>query len=83
MPRRQYRIALYDEHRRLIPGARYSHVSEETPTPGLQIDLPQGTWYVHEVVAEWAEDPSSQLLGGNPSFAGTLICRPEPPAANQ
>jgi hypothetical protein len=28
------------------------HVSEETPTRGLPIDLPQGTWFVSSS-AEW------------------------------
>jgi hypothetical protein len=54
------------------------HVSDETPTPGLRIDLPQGTWFVHEVVATWSEDTSSRLLGSDPHYGGTLICRPEP-----
>lgn len=80
MPRSQYRIALYDGRGQMIRGTAYTHVTEETPTAGLQIDLPQGTWFVHEVVAEWDEDPSSRLLGGNPPMVGTLICRPEPPS---
>ena len=76
---RQYRIALYDESGRVIEGAQYMHVGEETPTPGLRIDLPQGTWFVHEVVATWSEDKSSRLLGSEPHYGGTLICRPHPP----
>jgi hypothetical protein len=35
----------------VLEGVQYMRVSEETPTGGLQIDLPQGTWFVHEVVA--------------------------------
>jgi hypothetical protein len=79
--RRQYRLALYDGNGEVLRGARYMHVSKETPTPGLRIDLPQGTWFVHEVVAMWSEDESSQLLGGEPHVGGTLICRPEPPSS--
>ena len=79
MSRRQYRIALYDEQGAVIQGARYMHVSEETPTRGMRIDLPRGTWFVHEVVAMWSEDKSSQLLGSVPHYGGTLICRPDPP----
>ena len=55
------------------------HVGEETPTCGLRIDLPQGTWFVHEVVATWSEDRSSQLFGSNPHYGGTLICRRDAP----
>ena len=62
-----------------MEGARYMHVSDETPAPGLRIDLPQGAWFVHEVVATWSGDPSSQLLGSDPHYGGTLICHPEPP----
>jgi hypothetical protein len=40
--RRRYRIALYDGNGDVIEGAQYMHVSEETPTRGLPIDLPQG-----------------------------------------
>jgi hypothetical protein len=77
--RRQYRIALYDRNGEVIEGAQYMHVSEQTPMRGLQIDLPQGTWFVHEVVATWSEDRSSQLHGSDPHYGGTLICRPELP----
>jgi len=75
---RQYRIALYDQYGGLIKGAQYAHVSEGTPAPGLPI-LPKGTWFVHDVVATWSEDRSSQLLGTDPHYGGTLICRPNPP----
>ena len=78
MPKRQYRIALYDKDGNVLDGAQYMHVSEGTPVPGLRIDLPQGAWFVHEVVATWSEDASSQLLGSDPDYGGTLICRPEP-----
>ena len=64
----------------MIRGAQYTHVGEEAPTRGLQVDLPQGTWFVHEVVATWNEDTSTQLLGSDPQYGGTLICRPNPPA---
>jgi hypothetical protein len=77
--RRQYRLALYDGNGEVIEGAQYMHVSEETPTRGLPINLPQGTWFVHDVVATWSEDRSSQLRGSDPHYGGTLICRPEPP----
>ena len=77
--RRQYRIALYDRNGEVLEGVQYMRVSEETPTGGLQIDLPQGTWFVHEVVATWSEDRSSQLHGSDRHYGGTLICRPEPP----
>ena len=80
MPSRQYRIALYDEYDRVIEGAQYTRVTEEMPAPGLPIRLPQGTWFVHEVVATWSEDTSSHLLGSDPHYGGTLICRPNPPA---
>jgi hypothetical protein len=79
VPRRQYRIALYDDYGAVIHGAQYVNVSAETPTRGLQIDLPRGRWFVHEVVATWSEDESSRLLGSDPHYGGTLICRPEPP----
>lgn len=82
MSRRQYRIALYDWNGEVIEGAQYMHVSEATPMRGLQLDLPQGPWFVHEVVATWSEDRSSQLLGSDPHYGGTLICRPEPPDSN-
>jgi hypothetical protein len=72
---RQYRIALYDEHGAVIEGAQYTVVSEDTPTPGSPIDLPQGRWFVHEIVATWSGDRSSQLLGSDPHYGGTLICR--------
>lgn len=78
---RQYRLALYDADGHVIEGAQYMHVSEGTPTPGLRIDLPQGTWFVHEVVATWSEDLSSRLVGSDPHYGGTLVCRPEPPPA--
>jgi hypothetical protein len=77
--RRQYRIDLYDRNGEVIEGAQYMHVSEETPTHGLPIDLPQGTWFVHEAAATWSEDWSSHLLGSDPRYGGTLICRPDPP----
>jgi len=77
---RQYRLALYDAAGKVIEGARYMHVSEDTPTPGRRIDLPGGTWFVHEVVATWSEDRSSQLLGSDPHYGGTLVCRPERPS---
>jgi hypothetical protein len=76
---RQYRIALYDGDGHVIEGAQYMHVSDETPTRGLPIHLPQGTWFVHEIVATWSEDASSRLLGSDPHYGGTLICRPDPP----
>lgn len=79
MSARQYRIALYDQQGGLIEGAQYTHVSEDTPAPGLPIALPFGTWFVHDVVATWSEDRSSQLLGTDPHYGGTLICRPNPP----
>jgi hypothetical protein len=75
---RGYRIALYDKHDEVIDGAQYMHVSDETPTRGLPIDLPQGTRFVHEIVATWSEDSSSQLLGSDRHYGGTLICRPDP-----
>jgi hypothetical protein len=81
MDRRQYRLALYDADGKVIEGAQYMHVGEGTPTPGRQIDLPGGTWFVHEVVATWSEDKSSQLLGSDPHYGGTLVCRPERPNA--
>ena len=80
MTDRQYRLALYDAQGSVIEGAQYTHVSETTPMPGRRIELPRGTWFVHEVVATWSDDPSSRLLGGDPHYGGTLICRPEPPA---
>jgi hypothetical protein len=55
------------------------HAGDETPMPGMRIELPQGTWFVHEVVATWSEDPSSRLIGSDPHYGGTLICRPTPP----
>jgi hypothetical protein len=78
---RQYRIALYDKQDEVIEGAQYIHVRDETPTRGLPIELPQGTWFVREVVATWSEDRSSQLLGSNPHYGGTLICRSDPPGS--
>ena len=81
MSRRQYRLALYDADGHVISGAQHMHVSDETPMPGLRIDLPQGTWFAHEVAATWSEDQSSRLLGSDPHYGGTLICRPEPPSA--
>ena len=78
MPERQYRLALYDVDGNVIEGAQYTRVSEETPIPGRRIDHPLGTWFVHEVVATWSGDPSSQLLGGDPHYGGTLVCRPHP-----
>lgn len=79
MSSRQYRIALYDERGDVIEGAQYMHVSKAMPMRGLRIDLPQGTWFVHEVVATWSDDRRSQLLGSDPHYGGTLICRPAPP----
>jgi hypothetical protein len=79
--RRQYRLALYDVDGHVIEGAQYMHVSEDTPAVGLRIDLLRGAWFVHEVVATWSEDPSSQLLGSDPHYGGTLICRPKRPEA--
>ena len=77
--RRSYRIALYDNHDEVIEGAEYMHVTDETPTRGLRIELQQGTWFVHEIVATWSEDRSSQVLGSDPHYGGTLICHPDPP----
>jgi hypothetical protein len=79
MADRQYRIALYDANDAVIEGAQYTLASDETPIPGTRIDLPLGTWFVHEVVATWNSDPSSRFLGGDPHYGGTLICHPEPP----
>jgi hypothetical protein len=76
---RQYRLALYDADGRVIEGAQYTHVSDETPMPGLRIDLPQGIWFVHAVAATWSDDPSSRLLGSDPHYGGTLICHPNAP----
>jgi len=80
MTPRQYRIALYDADGRVIEGAQFTHVSDETPVPGLRVDLPQGTWFVHEVVATWSGDSSSRFVGGDPHYGGTLICRPGRPS---
>jgi hypothetical protein len=77
--RRQYRIALCDKHGEVIEGPQYMRLSDETPTRGLPIDFPQGTWFVPEIVPTWSEDKSSQLLGSDPHYGGTLICRPDPP----
>jgi hypothetical protein len=77
---RQYRIALYDAGGRVIEGAQYTLVSDDTPTPGLRIDLPLGTWFVHDVAATWNDDPSSRLIGSDPHYGGTLICYPSAPA---
>lgn len=79
MGRRQYLIALHDEDVHVIEGAQYMHAGDETPTPGLRIDLPQARWFVHEVVATWNEDLSSRLVGSDPHYGGTLICHPRPP----
>ena len=79
MSRRSYRIALYDEDGHVIEGAQFMYASDKTPTPGTRITLPQGTWFVHEVVATWSEDRSSQFLGGDPHYGGTLLCHPRPP----
>jgi hypothetical protein len=76
--RRQYRLALYDEEGQVIEGAQFMYASDETPTPGLRVDLPRGTWFVHEVVATWNEDTSSRLVGTDPHDGGTLICHPAP-----
>jgi hypothetical protein len=76
---RQYRLALLDASGEPIPGAQFVHVSGETPMPGLRIDLPNGTWFVHEVTATYSER-SSRLLHAD-DYGGTLICRPEPPNA--
>jgi hypothetical protein len=76
MAARQYRLALYDREGAVIEGAEYMHISDETPTPGLRIDLPQGTWVVREVVATWSEDRTSHLDGSDPHYGGTLICHP-------
>jgi hypothetical protein len=76
---RSYRLALYDADGNAVEGAQYMHVAEDTPTPGLRIDLPGGTWFVHEIVATWNEDRSSRLLGSDPHYGGTLVCRPQRP----
>ncbi len=47
----------------------------------MRIDLPQGTWYVREVVAEWDEDDSCRLVSAGPPVVGALICHPESPTA--
>jgi len=75
---RQYRIALYDKRGAVIEGAQYTVVSEGTPTPGSPIDLPQGRWFVHEILATWSGDRSSKLLGSD-HYGATLICRPTKP----
>jgi hypothetical protein len=80
--RRQYPIARYDGYGDVIEGAQYAHVSDVTPKRGLPIDLPQGTWFVHEVVATWSEDKSSQLLGSDPHYGGTLTCRRDRPGSD-
>ena len=38
--------------------------------------------FVHEVVATWSEDKSSQLLGSDPHYGGTLICRRDRPGSD-
>jgi hypothetical protein len=53
------------------------HVSDETPTPGLRIDLLQGTWFVHEVTATYGGDGSSRLLHAD-DYGGALVCWPNP-----
>jgi hypothetical protein len=75
MAARQYRLVLFDARGTLLQGAQYMYVSDETATPGLQIDLPQGTWFVHEVTATYGGDCSSRLLRAD-DYGGTLICRP-------
>jgi hypothetical protein len=82
VPRRSYRIALYDDEGGVIQGAEYMHVGDETPTRGLAIDLPGGTWFVHEVVATWSGDASSRLMAADPPYGGTLICRPHQPESD-
>jgi hypothetical protein len=77
--RRQYRLALYDEEGNVIKGAEFMYASDGTPTPGLRIELPLGTWFVHEVAATWSEDESSRLVSSDPPYGGTLICHPAPP----
>ena len=79
MSKRQYRLTLYDADGNVIKDAEHMHSSDETPLPGLRIELPQGTWFVHEIVTTWSETGASQLLGSDPHYGGTLICRPEPP----
>jgi hypothetical protein len=59
------------------------HSTDETPTPRLRVDLPRGTWFVHEVVATWNEDSSLQLLGSDPHYGGTLICHSTPAKLRQ
>jgi hypothetical protein len=81
VPRRSYRIALNDEGN-VSQGAEYMHLTHETPTRGLRIDLPGGTWFVHEVVATWSEDASSRLMATDPPYGGTLICRPDQPESD-
>jgi hypothetical protein len=80
MARSQYRIALYDEEGRVIEGVQYMHVSEDTPTPGQQINVPHGTWFVHQIVATGSGEPSSRLFGSDP-YGGTLICHPHAPVS--
>jgi hypothetical protein len=77
MAARQYRLVLFDARGTLLQGAQYMHVSDEPPTPGLRIDLPQGTWFVHEVTATYGGDGSSRLLRAD-DYGGTLVCRPNP-----
>jgi hypothetical protein len=46
--------------------------------PGLRIDLPQATWFVHEVTATYGGDDSARVLHAD-NYGGTLICRPDEP----
>jgi hypothetical protein len=73
-----YRLALCDADGGVIDG-QYVYASYETPMPGLRLDLPGGTWFVHEVAATWSEERSSQLLGTDPQYGGALVCHSEPP----
>jgi hypothetical protein len=78
MSKRQYRLALHDEHGAVIEGAQYAHVSERTPQPGDRIELPGGAWIVDEVVATFSGDERSRLVDMD-GYGGTLICRPAAP----
>jgi len=78
VPRRKSRIALYDADGRVIPRAQYMYVGDETPMPGLRIDLPR-VWFVHEVVASGVRILPRGCSAATRTTGGTMICHPNPP----
>jgi hypothetical protein len=76
--KRQYQLRLIDSDGTYLKNALYTSVFNggEMPYLGLEIELPNGTWYVSKI--EESDTPTPPLISAS-GFAGALVCHRDPP----